>query len=216
MHAHGPGGVAVIGCIAECDVEGYSVGAYATWYQNEESRSGVYADTWMQYGWFNNNVEGDELPTVKYYAHGWAVSSEVDYALPRRGDWVVVPQGQLISVDYREDSLNEPNGTQVDGANSSGVITRLGLRLQRTVQRSAGKKAQFYVAANWWHTNTSSTVSFNELPKGSLYPANRYQVKLGVNRDLGKRWMAWSTVSGAWGAQSYHEYIVRPGVKYAW
>ncbi|WP_158934279.1 autotransporter outer membrane beta-barrel domain-containing protein [Burkholderia sp. S171] len=201
---------------AHGNVQGYSVGGYGTWYQSDERRLGAYADTWVQYGWFNNNVEGDQLPTVNYNAHGWAISSELGYALPLIGDWVFVPQGQLIYVDYQENSLTEPNGTYVDGANSSGVITRLGVRLQRTFQRSADKKAQFYATANWWHTNTDSTVSFNQLPIGSLYPANRYQLKLGVNGDLGKRWAAWSNVSGAWGAQSYHEYAVRLGVKYAW
>jgi outer membrane autotransporter protein len=201
---------------AHGNVAGYSAAAYGTWYQSEESRLGAYADTWMQYGWFNNNVEGDQLPTVNYNAHGWAISSELGYALPLSGDWVFVPQGQLIYVDYRENSLTEPNGTHVDGANSNGVITRLGRRLQRTLQRSSGEKTQFYATANGWHASVGSTVSFNQLPVGSLCPANRYQLKLGVNGDLGKRWTAWSNVSGAWGAQNYHEYIVRLGVKYAW
>ena len=85
-----------------------------------------------------------------------------------------VPQGQLIYVDYRENSLTEPNGTHVDGANSNGVTTRLGLRLQRTLQRSSGKKTPFYATANGWHASVGSTVSFNQLPVGSLCPANRY------------------------------------------
>jgi len=185
-------------------------------FHSPASHGNAMADTWMQYGWFNNNVEGDELPTVKYDARGWAVSGELGYAVPLVSDWVFMPQGQLIYVKYREDSITEQNGTNVNGADSSGVVTRLGLRLQRTLQFSASKNAPFYVTANWWHTNTSSTVSFNELPVGGLYPDNRYEMKLGVNGNLGKQWTAWSTISGAWGAQSYHEYILRLGAKYAW
>ena len=201
---------------ASGNVSGYSVGAYGTWYQNEESRLGAYADTSLQYGWFNNSVDGDQLPTVNYNAHGWAVSGELGYALPLINEWVIEPQGQLLYVDYHQNSLTESNGTQVDGASSSGAITRLGLRLQRTFQRSAGQKMQFYAVANWWHSSTDSSISFDQVSVGSLYPANRYEAKLGLNGDLGKNWSAWSNVSGAWGAQSYHAYVVRLGLKYAW
>lgn len=201
---------------AHGDVQGYGVGAYATWYQSEQSRLGAYADTWTQYGWFNNSVTGDELPTVKYNARGWAIPGELGYAAPLIADWVLVPQARIIYVNYKENAITEPNGTQVSGANSSGVLTRLGARLQRSVKFSADQSAQFYATANWWYTNTSSAVSFNQLPEGGLYPSNRYQLKLGVNGNLGKHWSAWSNLSGAWGAQSYHEYIVRAGLKYAW
>lgn len=119
-------------------------------------------------------------------------------------------------MDYHQNSLTEPNGTQVDGASSSDTIARLGLRLQRTFERSAGKKTQFYATVNWWHTSTGSTISFDQVQVGSLYPANRYEAKLGLNGDLGRNWSAWSNVSGAWGAQSYHAYVVRLGLKYRW
>jgi autotransporter family porin len=201
---------------ASGNVAGYSVGAYGTWYENEASRLGAYADTSLQYGWFNNSVEGDELPTVNYNAHGWAASGELGYALPLINEWVFEPQGQLLYVDYHQNSLTEPNGTQVDGASSSGAIARLGLRLQRNFERTAGEKMQFYATANWWHASTSSTISFDQVPVGSLYPANRYEAKLGLNGDLGKNWSAWSNVSGAWGAQRYHAYVVRLGLKYGW
>jgi autotransporter family porin len=61
-----------------------------------------------------------------------------------------------------------------------------------------------------------SAVVFDQVPVGDLYPANRYEVKLGLNGDLGKNWSAWSNVSGTWGAQSYHAYVARLGLKYAW
>jgi outer membrane autotransporter protein len=201
---------------ASGNVAGYSVGAYGTWYQNDASRLGAYADTWLQYGWFNNSVSGSELPKVNYNAHGGAISGELGYAVPLVGEWAIVPQGQLIYVDYLQDSFTEPNGTRINDADSSGVITRLGLRLQRTFQRSAAEKMQFYVTANWWHTTVDSSTSFNQIPEGSLYPANRYEVKLGLNGNLGRSWNAWGNVSGVWGAQSYHTYVLRAGVKYAW
>ncbi|WP_181184484.1 autotransporter outer membrane beta-barrel domain-containing protein [Cupriavidus pinatubonensis] len=197
-------------------VEGFSLGAYGTWYQNDEHKLGTYVDTWFQYGWFNNKVEGDQLPTVSYHAQGWAISGEVGYAMPTRYDWVIEPQAQLIYVSYGEDDITEPNGTHVSGADSNGLITRLGVRVHRTFIREDRRKLQPYVTLNWWHTSTDSNISFNQLPLGSLYPSNRYELKLGLNADLGKRWTGWANVAGAWGGQSYHQYAARVGVKYTW
>ncbi len=197
-------------------VEGWSVGAYGTWYQNDEHKLGAYVDTWFQYGWFTNRVEGDLLPVVRYHAQGFAVSAEGGYAMPLRHDWVIEPQGQLIYVGYSEDDITEPNGTRVSGADSHGWITRLGARLHRTYVRDDARKWQPYLTLNWWHTSVGSNVSFNQLPVGSMYPDNRYEVKVGVNVDFRKRWTGWTNVSGAWGAQSFYQYVVRAGVKYTW
>jgi autotransporter family porin len=201
---------------AKGDVEGWAVGAYGTWYQNDAQKLGAYVDTWFQYGWFSNRVEGDQLPTVKYHAQGLGVSGEVGYALPVAYDWVVEPQAQLIYVDYNENDITEPNGTSVSGADSSGIITRLGVRTSRTWTQVDGRKVQPYFTVNWWYSDTDSSISFNQLPVGSLYPHNRFEAKLGVNADLGKRWTAWTNVSGSWGQQNYYQYALRVGAKYTW
>ena len=83
---------------------------------------------WFQYGWFSSRVEGDRLPTIKYHAQGLGVSGEVGYAVPVAYNWVVESQVQLIYIDYSENDIREPNGTRVSGADSSGIITRLGVR----------------------------------------------------------------------------------------
>jgi len=201
---------------AKGTVEGWSVGGYATWYQNDEKKLGAYVYTWVQYGWFTNHVDGQYLPSVRYNAQGWAASGETGYAVPLRNDWIIEPQGQLIYVGYNESDITEPTGTSITGASSHGWITRLGARFHRTFLRPDDRKIQPYLTLNWWHTSVSSSISFNDLPLGSMYPSNRYEVKLGVNADLGKRWTAWSNVSGAWGAQSFYQYALRVGVKYAW
>lgn len=197
-------------------VEGWSVGAYGTWYQNDENRLGAYVDTWFQYGWFTNRVEGDLLPSVRYHAQGLALSGEAGYAVPLRDGWVVEPQAQLIYVDYNEDDVTEPNGTRVNGADSSGVITRLGVRTHRTYDRADGRKYQPYLTVNWWYSDTDSNIAFNQIPVGTLYPHNRMELKLGLNADLGKGRTAWANVSGSWGQQNYYQYAARVGFKYTW
>ena len=63
--------------------------------------------------------------------------------------------------------------------------------------REEGKtKWQPYLTLNWWHTGVSSNISFNELPLGSMYPSNRYEVKIGANAQFSKLWTGWTNVSG--------------------
>ena len=45
-------------------VDGYSARLYGTWFQPEETRKGVYIDTWLQHVWLKNQVEGDGLVGV--------------------------------------------------------------------------------------------------------------------------------------------------------
>ncbi|MFY0478530.1 autotransporter family protein [Achromobacter marplatensis] len=201
---------------AKGKVDGYSAGAYATWFQNDAQKLGAYVDTWFQYGWFNNEVKGDDLANQKYDAHSWAISAETGYAFSLGEQWVIEPQAQLIYVDYKQDDVTEVNGTDVGKANSSGVITRLGARTYKTFEMSNGRKIQPYATVNWWHSNPASSVSFNGLPVKDLYPANRYELKIGVNADLNKGWTTWANLGGSWGAQDFHQYAGRVGVKYTW
>ena len=156
------------------------------------------------------------MPTVRYHAQGLGLSGEVGYAIPLPRDWVIEPQAQLIYVNYSEDDIAEPNGTRVSGADSSGIIARLGVRTHRTFVREDGRKLQPYATVNWWYSDTDTNISFNQLPIGGLYPHNRFELKLGLNADLGKRWTGWTNVSGSWGQQSFYQYALRAGVKYTW
>jgi outer membrane autotransporter protein len=144
------------------------------------------------------------------------VSGEVGYAFKLRNDWVLEPQAQLIYVRYDQDSVAESNGTSVGRADSNGTIGRLGVRAHRTYEMKNGRKIQPFVTLNWWHTDTDSSVSFNQLPVGSLYPRDRYELKLGVHADFTKGWTGWTNVAASWGAQDYRQYAARIGVKYTW
>lgn len=197
-------------------VEGYLAGLYATWYQNDADRLGAYVDSWLQYGWFRQKVDGQLLESVSYNGQGWAVSGETGYAFKASGDWVLEPQAQLIYVSYDPDSVEEPNGTRVSSGKSDGTIWRLGIRTHRSYEMKDGRQIQPYATVNWWHTNTRSGMSFNTLPQGTLYPEDRYELKLGLNALFKDGWSGWVNVAGAWGAQDYHQYAARLGVKYTW
>ena len=197
-------------------VNGFSAGVYGTWFQNDATKLGAYVDTWFQYGWFNNRVQGAELPRVDYDSQAWAVSAEAGYAFKLRENWMLEPQAQVIYVDSNTDSITEQNGTRVDRADSNGTITRLGVRTFTTFDLGNNRKAQPFATVNWWHSSVDSSMSFNQLPFGGLYPKDRYELKVGVHADFTKGWTGWVNASGSWGAQDYHQYVGRIGVKYTW
>jgi outer membrane autotransporter protein len=203
---------------AKGTAEGWSVGGYATWYQNDQSKLGWYTDLWGTYGWFKNSVRGDALPEVKYDANALTLSAEAGYAMRVRddSDWIVEPQAQVVYVKYSEDDIIEPNGTRIHGGEGSGWIGRLGLRTHRTWVSDSGRKTQPYLTLNWWHDQTDNALAFNTVQLQDMYPSNRYEVKLGVNADLNKGWTGWANLSYLWGSQGYQSISARIGAKYSW
>ncbi|MDM0049597.1 autotransporter outer membrane beta-barrel domain-containing protein [Variovorax sp. J22R115] len=199
--------------------DGWNLGAYGTWYQNDESRLGAYVDVWGSYGWFKNTVNGDLLPEVRYDSKVLTVSGEGGYAMKIRqdSDWIIEPQAQLIYLHYSEDDVLETNGTRVvDGGNQSGWISRLGLRTYRTWTQEDGRKWQPYLTLNWWHDSVDGALAFNQVVLGDLYPKNRYEAKVGVNADLGRGWTGWGNLGYQWGSQDYSATTIRLGAKYTW
>ncbi|WP_043211805.1 autotransporter outer membrane beta-barrel domain-containing protein [Bordetella pseudohinzii] len=204
VHAHGK-------------VDGYALGLYATWFQNDASRLGAYVDTWLQYGWFNNRVFGDDLPRVDYDSQGLSASAEAGYALALTQGWVLEPQAQVIYTSTDTDTIaDDGTGTRVGAANTSGVTTRLGVRTHRSFDLDGGRQVQPYLTLNWWHMPGDDKISFNHVRVGDIYPTNAYEAKLGVNANFAKGWTGFVNVAGMFGENSYQQYSARIGVKYTW
>lgn len=203
---------------ARGETEGWSVGGYGVWHQDDETRLGWYVDVWGAYSWFSNTVTGDTLPTVGYDSRAVTLSGEAGYS--RRigaGGWVLEPQAQLIYIDYREDDLTEVNGTRVDGNDGDGLISRLGLRTSHIWTSSDGRgRAHPYLILNWWHDRIADSLSFNQVALKDLYPPDRYEVKAGVTASFGRGWSAWGALGYQWGSQDYHDTALRLGGAYAW
>ncbi|REE92683.1 autotransporter family porin [Cupriavidus plantarum] len=203
---------------ARGNVEGWQAGAYGTWYQHDESRLGGYVDIWFGRGWFRQRVDGDGLPSVHYDGSSWNVSAEAGYAVPLPKGWIVQPQIQWLYANVTDDDITEPSGTRVQGTGSDGTITRVGVRIARPIAMpdDNARRIEPSLTLNWWHGSTDGSVSFNQVPIGNLFPANRYEVKLGLDAALGRRWTGWTHVSGSWGTNDFHQYAVRAGITYAW
>jgi outer membrane autotransporter protein len=202
---------------ARASVDAYAIGAYTTWYQNNTSRLGLYADLWFLHGWYNQQVKGDFLPTVDYDATAWTFSGEAGYALPLfTSGWVLEPQGQLIGILYDQPRATEDNGTVITGASGTGFVSRLGARVYRTFFPREAWRLEPFLGFNWWHDTASDSSAINGLKFSDLFPTDRYEAKLGVHADFGRGWGAWANFGVQFGAQDYQQFAGRIGVKYAW
>ncbi|MGE8452367.1 MAG: autotransporter outer membrane beta-barrel domain-containing protein, partial [Pseudomonadales bacterium] len=146
----------------------------------------------------------------------WSVSGETGYAFQLRGNWILEPQAQIIYTHANNDGVTEESGTRVGASSSHATTTRIGVRTFSTFDMEKGRQIQPFATVNWWRTNADSSVSLNQLPFGSLYPKDRYELKLGVHANFTRGWTGWVNVSGSWGAQDYQQYAGRMGIKYVW
>jgi len=202
---------------AKGEVNGYGAGVYATWFAQAAADTGPYVDTWLQYVWFDNAMRGDQLPRVGYHSQAWNASLEGGWAVALGGlPWRFEPQVQVVWLQHRGVDLTEPNGTRIRGGDTSGVVTRLGARVFRTLDREDGGRLQPYATLNWWHDQASTSVGFGDTVLGQLFPRDRYELKLGLNARLARGWTSWGNVAGEWGSQGFRQYGVRLGARYVW
>ncbi len=84
--------------------------------EDDAKRIGLYFDGWAAFGFFDNKVNGEALPTVKYNSRLVTLSIESGYAFkPTEGKLVLEPQAQLLYTHYDQDNVQEVNGTRING-----------------------------------------------------------------------------------------------------
>lgn len=195
-------------------LEGYSVGAYGTWYGGAAGQKiGPYLDTWMQYGSFHNTVKGDDLAEEKYHSHNWMTSIEAGYDLPL-GALTIQPQLQALYTQYSQGDHKESNGTRIKSQDSGGVTTRLGARLYGDL--GTDTVTQPYVEVNWWHGGSDNSVKMDSETVNQSIPESRYEAKVGAQVKVNKSWSLWINTGVETGKDNYSSVQGQLGGKYSW
>lgn len=209
-------------------VWGYSTGIYGTWYQNAKDKTGLYADSWLAWNWFDNSVKGDELSYEKYKSKGLTASLETGYVF-HTGSYVtsggmennvyVTPQAQVLWSGVKADNHTEANGTTVEGRGSDNIQTRLGVRLSITGQSRLDKDSvrQFepFVEANWVYTAKDYGVKMGDSSAYLQGSRNVAELKTGVEGRVSENLSVWGSVAQQLGGNSYQDTQGMLGVKYA-
>jgi autotransporter family porin len=207
------------GYSAKGRVRGTALGVYGTWLQDAEGTGGAYVDAAMQFGRFDNRVQGIGLESEHYDARVATASLEMGHTFNvwqgAGSSLYVQPQLQLTYADYRADRHVETNGTVVDHADAGGLSGRLGVRVFGH-GTAAGNTVQPYLGVNWLRGSGTSTLQFNDDTLGADVPRNRYEVQAGAELKLGQRWGAWGGLSVQRGDHGYRNVGGQVGVRMAW
>lgn len=206
--------------VARSEVDGYSVGLYGTWFADGRPEgTGPYIDTWTQYGWYNNKVNGDGLPEQKYDSTTQAVSVEGGWAFNVYNtslmSFFIQPQEQVIYTHYDADDVKEDNGTKVK-MNDGGFSNRLGVRVYGYSADKQGRQWQPFIEANWLYNGYIDAVKMDSTRLESDTPKHRYEVKAGVEAKLSNQWSLWGNIGTQQGASEYRSVEGGLGVKYSW
>ncbi len=197
-------------------IDGYSVGAYATWYENKNIPEGLYIDSWAQYNRYANKVKGNTLKEESYDSKGWTASIEAGYAFIAQDkddrQLMIEPQIQVAYSHYKADDHTDQNGTFISNSNTNGFTSRVGARIYSRSKLS-DNGLQPFAEANWWYSNIRNKLNFNQERMDDSTPKSRYELKVGLQGELTQNWLMWGHLGGQVGENSYRRYEGMIGIK---
>ncbi|WP_159567255.1 autotransporter outer membrane beta-barrel domain-containing protein [Budvicia diplopodorum] len=213
------------GYSAKSQIDGYSVGLYATWYANQDlKQSGLYVDSWVQHSWFNNDVSADRRSTINYDAKGVSASIETGYTQKvsefSNGTWFVQPQAQIIWSGVRADKVDDGRGSAIDSDNQDYWQSRIGLRtyLQGTSPANRAQIFQPFIEASWLHNSHGYGVDYRTDRGSRHYESDTSrdiaEVKTGVEGKISNSLTLWGNIGHQFDAQHYQRTEGTLGVKY--
>lgn len=198
-------------------VSGYAAGLYATWYQNALTRRGAWADAWVQYGRYTNQLSS-ELGAADYRSDTWSASVEAGYAFqPFAGGallktLVVEPHAQMIYDRYRAADAVVSDLRLRSGA-CGNWQSRIGARLHPD---AANTVIRPFLEANWLHASANPVVRMGDTSLRLLSARNAFEVKAGAQARVGTAWRLSAQVFEQSGNGSPRSYGGSVNVSYRW
>lgn len=207
---------------AKGQVDGYSSGLYATWYQNANSLNGTYVDSWLQYSWLDATVNGEQLSGETYNIDGLSASVETGYRLPvyqgENGEVFITPQAQLVWNGIKADDNTETGGTRVQSGGNDNIQTRLGIKVSRdgVTDADQGKDKLFtvYAEGNWIHNSQLASATLDGATLQQSGSRNIGELKLGAEGQLNSSLNLWANVAQQLGDDGYSDTSATLGIKY--
>lgn len=209
------------------NIDGYSTGIYGTWYANAANKSGLYMDGWLQYQWFNNEVNGDNLDAEKYKSRGFTASLASGYSFllgeskSRQGmtrTFWLQPQAQVTWMGVKAKEHTESNGTRVQGDGQNNIRTRLGAKAyikgHSAIDEGKDRTFQPFVEANWLHNSKNFGVTLDDTRVSMAGTRHIGEIKTGVEGQLGNNLNLWANIGQQMGDKGYSDTQAALGVKY--
>lgn len=208
-------------------INGYSTGLYGTWQQNDGNDNGAYVDTWIQYGWFNNTVNGEKLAAESWKSRGFTGSVEAGYTFKAgeftgsqgsHYDWYIQPQSQITWMNVRASEHTEKNGTKVQFSGDGNMQSRLGIRTYVKGKSASDDNNihQFepFVEVNWIHNTRDWGVRMDNAVFRQNGATNIAEIKTGLQSKLLNNLNVWGNVGIQTGEKGYSDAKAMLGVKF--
>ncbi|EOX0760460.1 autotransporter outer membrane beta-barrel domain-containing protein [Salmonella enterica subsp. enterica] len=128
----------------------------------------------------------------------------------------LTPQAQVVWQNYSADSVKDNYGTRIDGQDGDSWTTRLGLRVDGKLYKGSRTVIQPFAEANWLHTSDDVSVSFDDATVKQDLPANRAELKVGLQADIDKQWSVRAQVAGQAGSNDFGDLNGSLNLRYNW
>ncbi|WP_286890511.1 autotransporter outer membrane beta-barrel domain-containing protein [Achromobacter sp. UBA2119] len=200
-------------------VTGYSVGIYATAYADDATRLGAYADSWLQFGRYSNEINS-ELGSARYRSNTWTASVEAGYALKpfaadsALGSMVVVPQAQLAYTRYNAQDAVLPSMT-LKNSPASSVTSRVGVRAY-PLGNDAATPVRPYVEANWLHNSGTAKANVGASTFHATPMRDAAELRMGVTGNVRESLQVTGELFGQAGNGGQRGYGGMLNVGYRW
>ena len=204
-------------------VEGYSLGLYASYYNNKNEDFGYYADSWLTHSWFDNEVKGDGLRKESYRSKGFTYSLEggfykkIGESSSKNNKYYIQPKAQVIYMGVRTKDHREHNGTLVENYGKGNVQSRVGAKiyLSKTQYTRKGiNKIQPYMEFNWVHNTRDHRVAMDGVKSKRAGSKDIAEAKIGIDVNMRSDFNIYANVAQEWGRKSYRNTKVTVGFKY--
>lgn len=203
------------------EIDGYSLGVYGTWYEDQDDENGAYVDSWVLWNDFDAEVKGDQLAKEQYDAKGITASIEAGktftVARTDSASYYVQPQAQVVYMGVKADSHREANGTKVTGKGDGNIMTRLGARAAVRSNQPDGFANTYgiepYVETNWIHNTDDFGARMGSTKFEMDGASDLFEVKLGATSKVNSRVNVWGEVGKQFGDNGYRDQALTLGLK---
>ncbi|WP_392561153.1 autotransporter outer membrane beta-barrel domain-containing protein [Orbus sturtevantii] len=198
-------------------IDGYSIGLYGTWYQNDVTKTGTYVDSWIMWNDLDGSVNGQSLNTEKYDLSGINASLESGYTfLAKATDYYnlwLQPQGQMMWMGIDADEHTESNGSKVTG-DGDNLQTRLGLRaILDSNKTTADFGGQIFVETNWLYNSKPFSIKMDSDRVYQSGSRNIAEIKAGIESMLYRDANIWVNVGHQRGDHHYRNLALMFGAQ---
>lgn len=171
---------------SKAEINGYSMGVYGSWFNDQNRQQGAWLDSWLQYNWFDSYVTGEGLPSEKYRLKGFSAALEAGYIQPagqyQNFRFWLEPHAQAVFMDVKDKAMNEIYGTRVKGTGDGNILARIGLRSWMASTTATAQATAFrpWLEANWLHNSRAFGVNMNNGGNQQSGAKESVEIKVGV------------------------------------